>query len=162
VAEALDLDQLITAADEIVFGEVLETTSYWEGGSIVTDAAIQIHDGIKGPDQAGDVVILRSLGGHVGTIGLRVEGEPMPTAGDRSVLFGRAFDGRLRPVGATQGVLPVRDRGGVPFVEPGGAGLQLMRRLPGGGLAAAASPIALPARLDDFVRELRRRLGARP
>jgi hypothetical protein len=162
VALALTLDEMIGSADEIVYGAVLETQSYWEGASIVTDVAIEVRDGVKGPDVAGDVVVLRCLGGRVGSIGLRVEGEPRLAAGDRSVLFARSSVHGLRPVGSTQGVMPVRDRDGVDMVEAGGAGLVLMQRLPNGRLAAAVSPLALPARLDDFLRDVRNRMGASP
>ena len=65
----------------------------------------------------------------------------------------------VRPVGMAQGVLPVVQEGGRDMVEPGGRGLQLVRRGPG-GLAPATGALASRRSLDEVRAEILRHLGA--
>ena len=57
------------------------------------------------------------------------------------VFLRRLDDGLLRPVGMSQGVMPVSEAAGVLTVQPGGGGLSLVQRGAQGGLHPA--PAAL-------------------
>jgi hypothetical protein len=87
---------------------------------------------------------------------MHVEGEPHLEIGQRYLLFlARSPAGTLRPVGMSQGVMPVQDRAGERVVMPGGGGLALVQPGPGGRLAPAPGALLYP---EPYV-DVRARVG---
>lgn len=156
VVEALDLGQLVRRADQVVVGRATGTRSSWDDRHrIVTDVTVRVEQSMKGGAGAGDEIVVRQLGGAIGDLGMRVAGEPTIGTGDRMVLFGRRTRaGRLRPVGMSQGVLPVLVEDGRDVVHPGGAGLALVQRVRG-QLVAAPPALIHPRPLEEVVDDIR-------
>lgn len=156
VTEALDLLQLVRESDAVVVGRAVHSEAHWDSRRrIVTDVTVEVERTMKGDAAEGEQLVLRQLGGSIGELGMRVAGEPQLGVGDRAVLFGRRMRGtHLRPVGMSQGVLPVRVEAGVEMVHPGGAGLALVRRVR--GQVVTAPPALLdPRPLDEVVADIR-------
>ncbi len=166
--EAMDLRALVTESDHIALVTVVDAvTRYDHLGRIVTDYTVRVDERMHGASVEGRTLVLRRLGGALGDIGLRVEGEVALETGERVVLFARELvaDGVCRPVGMSQGVMSVRHEGSSELVMPGGDGLSLMTRGAGGRLVPGRAALAAPTSLDelrDRVRELVREIhGAR-
>ncbi|MFK7987073.1 MAG: hypothetical protein AB8I08_13700 [Sandaracinaceae bacterium] len=159
IVEALSLSELVTRSQHVVVVTCVgESTERDSARRIVTDYRLQVEDVMHGPSSVGDLLLMRSLGGVEGDIGMHVEGEPHLTVGGRYVVFLRMLsDGRtLRPVGMSQGVMAVQEEAGVQQVHPGGQGLALRQRVRGGQLIAAPPALLHPEPLDA----LRERVGA--
>jgi len=157
IVQGLDLEELVSNADRIVLGRVLLSESFPRpDGQIATWHRIEVKRELRGhaPDET--EVIVETLGGQLGDLGMRVEGEPSFEVGERVIVFIRnggpytAF----RPVGMGQGVMRVRMEQGVDTVTQNRDGLLLMRRGPKGRLER--SPGALPhkERLDKLLLKL--------
>jgi len=166
VADALALADLVARADDVVVGDCVREDAHFDPrGRIVTDVRLRVVDIAKGGAHAGDEIVVRTLGGVVGDLGMRVPGAARIPMGSRRMLFlapdvhERAV---RRVVGMSQGAFPVEPApaaGGVDVVLPGGAGLALVRRDARGRLVpspgALAGPTPLPMMLDA-VRDLAR------
>jgi hypothetical protein len=102
-------DALVSSANTIFVGEVMNIRSEWEttagGRAIVTHVTFRVEDVWKG--RVGAVTQLEFLGGTVGDIGLRVEGMPTFTMGQRDVLF---VEGAARAVSPLVGFMYGRMR----------------------------------------------------
>ena len=106
---ALDLDQLIDLSDELVVGEIVGSTSRWQGKLVVTDTVVRVDEAMKGSPphevtvtQPGGTAVHPRLGASVTTQASTF------TAFDRGesvVLFVDSRDGVRRLVGAQQGKL---------------------------------------------------------
>jgi hypothetical protein len=158
--EAMSLSEMARAADVIVVARVEEQRSRYDAqGRIVTDVTLRVEDSLLGGLAVGSTTSVLRLGGVVGDLGLRVEGEAVYQMGESIVLFARRVTMRdgdaLRPVGMAQGVLPLAVRGGVEVALPGGAGLDLVTREADGTLAPAASALAAPRGRDELLDEIR-------
>ncbi len=156
--EALDMRQLVQGADSIILGTVVaQHARYDDRGRIVTDVTFDVEDTMKGSASSPEVV-LTVFGGDIGDLGMRIAGEPGLSDGDRAIVFGRGVDsaaavgGPFRPVGMSQGVLPVTTQSGRDMVWPGGAGLALVQRA-GGQLRSAPPAMAGPEPLADVMTE---------
>ena len=160
IGRALDLAELVRRADRIALVTALDRQSSWDArGRIVTDTRLRVDRSLKGGPAEAPIVV-RCFGGEIGEIGMRVEGEPSFEPGARALVFLRAQGaGPMRPVGLSQGVLPVRELGGREMVLPGGAGLLLQRR-EGGELRSAPSALTQARALDAFLLELADRIEA--
>ncbi len=157
VTLALDLRELVTRADHVVVGRVVSQRARWDHRRrIVTDVTVEVQESMKGAGD-GETIVVRRLGGAIGELGMRVEGEPDFADGERAVLFARRLSsGVLRPVGMSQGVLPIRVDAGRELVLPGGAGLSLVERLPDSRLVAAPAALRQPRPLEDLLGDIRR------
>lgn len=145
IVQGLDLEELVANADRIVLGRVLLSESFPRpDGQIATWHRIAVKRELRGHAPAEAEVIVETLGGQLGDLGMRVEGEPSFEVGERVIVFIR--DGgpytAFRPVGMGQGVMRVRREQGVDTVTQNRDGLLLMRRGAKGGLEP--SPGALP------------------
>lgn len=160
IAEALTLAQLVEEADHAALVEVVALEpGYDELDRIVTDVTVRVIEPLVGPARAGDTLVVRRLGGVVGDLGLRIEGEPTFVLGERVVLFVAEVSGVLRPVGMSQGVFPVeRDAHDEEVVMPGGAGLTLVRA-GAPALGEATGALSAPRPIDEMLAEVRE-LGA--
>jgi hypothetical protein len=156
VTTALDLRELVTEAEHVVLATVVsQRSSYDARRRIVTDVTLRVEDAMKGGRAAGATLVVRRLGGAIGDLGMRVEGEASFADGERVVLFGATIGGHLRPVGLSQGVLPVRtDTAGRELVFPGGGGLALVREVRG-RLVPAPAALLEPRPLSDVIDEIR-------
>lgn len=162
VVEALTLRQLVRESDHVVVARVeSQRAHYDELGRIVTDVTIRVEEAMHGGAARSATLVVRRLGGVVGDVGLRVEGEASFVDGERLVLFARVLrvpgGTVLRPVGMSQGVLPIDASSGVEMIQPGGAGLELV--VPRGDGSLQPSPPAFttaqPAdQALDAIREL--------
>lgn len=158
IVEALSLSDLVERSEHVVVASCVDIRSHRDASRrIVTDYTLQLEEVMRGPAHSGDTLVMRSLGGVEGDIGMHVEGEPRLTPGTRYVVFLRRLsDGTLRPVGMSQGVMEVEERADGPAVLPGGAGLALRRRVLGGQLVVAPPALLHPEPLEA----LRERIGA--
>lgn len=159
VGEGLTLSELTARADEIVVARAVRSESRYEGGQIVTETELERIETIRGDARA--PLRLVAPGGVVGPVGMRVEGSPRIAVGEEAVVFARRSSRGVRAVGMSQGVFPVRRRGGRPFVHPSGEGIVLVRRDAQGRLAHVEPPIAAPMALDEFLALVRREAGLR-
>ena len=157
----LSMEELAHEADVIVVATVVRQEALWDDHQrIVTDVTLRVDEAIKGSLHHGDPLVVRRLGGVVGDVAMRVEGEATFEDGERALLFAQRFaDGRLRAVGMSQGLMPIEgDR-----VLPGGAGAALLRR-DTDGVSRGTPPALITSRpLTEVLAELRQilRLGAR-
>lgn len=166
---AMSMEELVGDADQVVVGTVVSQQSRWdEHRRIVTDVTIRVEESIKGRATVGQTVVVTRLGGEVGDLGMRVEGEATFEVGERAIVFAeKVARGRaLRTVGMSQGVLPIRvmpgrDRVMREHVLPGAEGLALLRRNAAGRLVSAQGAITEPRLLDDVLRQIRQLARAR-
>lgn len=159
IVEALSLTDLVARSEHVAYVSCVGESAHRDASRrIVTDYTLQVEEPMHGSARPGDLLVMRALGGVEGDIGMHVEGEPHLTVGARYVVFLRTLsDGTtLRPVGMSQGVMPVQEEGGVQQVHPGGQGLALRQRVRGGQLIVAPPALLHPEPLDS----LRERVGA--
>ncbi|MBT8454403.1 MAG: hypothetical protein KJO40_20740 [Deltaproteobacteria bacterium] len=158
VLEGLELEELVAEADRIVLGRVLLSESFLRSdGQIWTWHRIAVERGIGGSAPAEDEVIVETMGGQLGEIGMRVEGEASFVVGERVLVF---VDGggpykAFRTVGMGQGVMRVRREHGVDTVRQSREGLLLVRRDAEGRLKRSSGALPEPERLDAFISKLR-------
>jgi len=161
LSEALSLRELVAQSDVIVLATCVDQRALRDSRErIVTDYSLRVEETMSGSAPAGGTLTMRRLGGELGDLGMRIEGEPRLMPGERYVIFLRRVGAILRPVGMSQGVLPVEDRGGALTVHPGGAGLGLVQRARGGQLVPAPAALLHPEpwerireRVTDLVNE---------
>ena len=117
LAREATLRHLVDLADVVVEATPEESQSVWEdvpdvGRRIVTYTRISVQTTLAGSAPSGDLWV-RTLGGIVGKIGQRVEGEAVLIPGERSVVFLKSMpDGTSRVVEMAQGHFPLRVDGG--------------------------------------------------
>ena len=158
LSDALSLSELVAQSERVVVVTCESEAALRDHfGRIVTDYQVHVEEGMHGEARPGDELTVRSLGGDLGDLGMRIEGEPVLEVGHRYLLFLRAARTAsgarvMRPVGMSQGALPIQEQHGVLTVLPGGAGLALVRRARGGQLVPAPSALLHPEALER-VRE---------
>lgn len=152
ITEALSLEQLVQHADTVALVTCVDhRASYDSRQRIVTDYTLRIEEVMKGRASVGATVEMRRLGGVIGDLGMRVEGEPYLEEGQRYLVFLRHTDaGPHRPVGMSQGVMSVSEDGGVLTVQPGGGGLSLVQRGADGRLHPAPAALLHEAQLEQL------------
>jgi hypothetical protein len=160
--EAMSLRELVAEADLVVVGTVVSNDAHYDDlERIVTDATIRIEDTLHGART--ETIVVRRLGGVVGDIGLSIAGESAHPVGSRELLFLRALtptdlpEGSVvyRPLGMSQGVMPMLDANGIEVVTPGGADLSIVTRLPNGSLAPAGGALSAPMPRDEMLARVR-------
>ena len=161
LSEALSLSDLVERSQLVAVVTCTDERTVRDSrGRIVTDYGLTIQESWRGDGAPGETITMRSLGGVLGDIGMRVEGEPRLGVGARYLVFLRRLSGggALRPVGMSQGVMPVETEGATVRVLPGGEGLALRQRTRGGRLIEAPPAIVHPEPLEA-VRERVTALG---
>jgi hypothetical protein len=158
VVQALELQELVAHADRIVLGRVLFSESFRRpDGQLGTWHRIAVERELRGSAPDEQEVIVETLGGQIGDIAMRVEGEPSFTVGERVLVFMR--DGgpytAFRPVGMGQGVMQVRTERGVETVRQNREGVMLMRRNAQGRLERSLGALPEKQRLDALLLKLR-------
>jgi hypothetical protein len=158
IVQGLELQELAAHADRIVLGRVLFSESFQRSdGQLGTWHRIAIERELRGGAPDEQEVMVETLGGQIGDLAMRVEGEPSFTVGERVLVFIR--DGgsytAFRPVGMGQGVMRVRTEQGVETVTQNRKGLMLMRRNAQGRLEPSLGALPEKERLDAFLSKLR-------
>ena len=158
IVQGLELQELVGHADRIVLGRVLFSESFQRSdGQLGTWHRIAVEREILGDAPDEHEVIVETLGGHIGDIAMRVEGEPSFRVGERVVVFIR--DGgpytAFRPVGMGQGVMRVRMEQGIEMVSQSREGLMLVRRNAKGRLERTLGALPEKERLDGLLLKLR-------
>lgn len=154
----LELEELTAEADRIVLGRVLFSESFLHpDGQIGTWHRIEVEREIRGNAADEREVIVETLGGQIGDISMRVEGEASFRVGERVLVFVRGGGPytAFRPVGMGQGVLRVRMEQGVETVRQSREGLMLLRRDAQGRLKRSLGAVPQPERLDALLSKLR-------
>jgi hypothetical protein len=158
ILQALDLDELVAQSDQILLGKVVFSESFQRpNGALGTWHRIQIERDLRGNAAEEREVIVETLGGRMGDVAMQVAGEPTFVVGERVVLFAREGRGRasLRPVGMAQGVMRIRELGGIETVSQSRAGMMLLRRDASGRWQKSRGALPSVERLDIFLREVR-------
>jgi hypothetical protein len=158
LVEALDLPALVERADEVALVRAISSESHFDDhGRIVTDTRMQVEESEKGSRAPGSVVVVRRLGGTVGDLGLRVDGEAVFEVGDAVLLFANHVGGPevLRTVGMSQGALRIHEENGVRWVRSVPMGAALVKRSTGGKLTRSLPAVHEPRKLDDVLSEVR-------
>jgi hypothetical protein len=158
LVEALDLPALVERADEVALVRAIASESHFDDhGRIVTDTRMQVEKSEKGTRVPGSVMVVRRLGGAVGDLGMRVDGEAVFEVGDSVLLFANHVGGPevLRTVGMSQGALRIREENGLRWVQSVPMGAALVKRSHDGKLTRSLPAISAPRRLDDVLSEVR-------
>lgn len=158
IVQGLELEELTAEADRIVLGRVLFSESFQRpDGQLGTWHRIAVESEIRGQAPDEHEVIVETLGGQVGDIGMRVEGEASFRVGERVLVFVRGGGPytAFRPVGMGQGVMRVRKERGVDTVHQSREGLMLVRRDAQGRLKKSLGALPEPERLDTLLTKLR-------
>ena len=162
IVQALDLEELSAQADCIVLGRVVWSEPVLHpDGTISTWSRIEVEKTLRGEDPNQSEILVETLGGEVGDIGMRVVGEPSLAVGERAVVFVRD-DGRsiFRPVGMAQGVMRVSREGSSEVVKPSRSNVSLVRRNETGSLVRSDGPLRREERLERFLSRVRAIVGA--
>ena len=158
IVQGLELQELVAHADRIVLGRVLFSESFQRAdGQFGTWHRIEVEREIRGRASDEREMIVETLGGHIGDIAMRVEGEPSFRVGERVLVFvhGGGPYTAFRPVGMGQGVMRVRMEQGVETVTQNREGLMLMRRNAQGRLQHSLGALPQSERLDALLSKLR-------
>ena len=158
IVQALELDELVEMSDRIFLGRVAYSESFeYPNGYIGTWHRIVVERDIRGTLSGEPEVIIETLGGDIGDIGMQVAGEPQFTIGERVLVFASARGSfqAVRAVGMGQGVMRVRSDAGVEHVRQTRAGMVLMRRNAQGLLKRAPGALPREERLDTFLSRVR-------
>ncbi|MDB4937750.1 MAG: hypothetical protein JWP87_4722 [Labilithrix sp.] len=131
VAVAASVEELARASSVIARVTTLDRESAWEDGRIVTHTRVRVDAVIAGATPgASRQLRVRTLGGRVGNIGQLVEGEPVLTPSESSIVFLTPRGEDLVVVGRAQGQLVVRrDVHGHEVVHVGAVGQLVERRV---------------------------------
>lgn len=135
---AMTLGDLVQSSGLVVRGTVVSQRAIWDASRqrIYTDSRVVVEGELVGRAGAGPVVV-RQLGGQIGSVAQVVAGVGRLRVGETVLLFlTHSSDGPHRyVVGMAQGRFRVARRGGIDVVERDLGGLTLVRR-PGAGVAA--------------------------
>ncbi len=157
IVRGLELDELVRSADSIVLGRVVFSESFVRrDGQIGTWHRIDVEREIRGPGAGDTEVIIETLGGRVGDVAMKVEGEPSLDVGERVIVFisGGGPYTAFRPVGMSQGVMRVQREQAGDIVRQSREGLMLMRRNGEGRLERTLGALPRPERLDALLGRL--------
>ncbi len=130
----LSIEDMTARAVTVVRARVADSSARWDGARkhIHTYTNLEILDVIAGDRAKGDVVVVRTLGGAVGEIGMKVSGTAKFESGEEIVVFLTQEPleaGTLRVVGMSQGKYDVRRDAGKPaIVVPGLEGVAFAAR----------------------------------
>lgn len=144
-------DGLLRESTAAVIATPTDSESAWEDGRIYTYTHVHVDRAIAGELTTGGDVWVRTMGGVVGKVGQRVEGEAVLAPGHSSLLFlhsgGTAPAGIFQVTARGQGQFPV-----VPSSDPA-APPTLVRSTAAGMLVAphTVGPVPSPVLAADVV-----------
>ena len=159
IVQALELPELVDQSDRIVLGRVVFAEAFRQAdGTIATWYRVEVEQELRTdapPRDEEPEVILQVLGGEIGDLGMRVEGEPRFSVGERAVLFMREGSQlAFRPVGMAQGVMRVRKKDGDEMVFQSREGMMLVKRGPDGLLRQSKGALPREERLKVFLERV--------
>ena len=159
IVQALELPELVDQSDRIVLGRVVFAEAFRQAdGTIATWYRVEVEQELRTdapPRDEEPEVILQVLGGEIGDLGMRVEGEPRFSVGERAVLFMREGNQlAFRPVGMAQGVMRVRKKHGDEMVFQSREGMMLVKRGPDGLLRQSKGALPREERLKVFLERV--------
>ncbi|MCK5796399.1 MAG: hypothetical protein KAI47_04405 [Deltaproteobacteria bacterium] len=143
----LSLDALVGRADRVVVGTVTaKRSAYNSRGRIYTDATIRVEKTVRG--QATQTITIRTAGGVVGHIGMRVVGAPSLAVGERVLAFTERRGNARYIVGMRQGLFRIqKNSAGQAIVRRSLSGLSFAKTRPG----IVAPPQTIKTRLDEVI-----------
>jgi hypothetical protein len=106
----LDMEQLVQRADLIVQGHVQSVYSQWDEARrlVFTYISIRVDEPLKGERRQS--VLIRQVGGTVGTIQMSIAGVPQFKSGEMAIVFlKRQGDSTFQVVGMNQGLYEIID-----------------------------------------------------
>ena len=159
IVQALDLPELVDQSDRIVLGRVVFAEAFRQAdGTIATWYRVEVERELRTdapPRTEEPEVLLQVLGGEIGDLGMRVEGEPRFSIGERAVIFMREGNQlAFRPVGMAQGVMRVRKKDGDEMVFQSREGMMLVKRGPDGLLRQSKGALPREERLKVFLERV--------
>jgi hypothetical protein len=107
--QRLSLDDLVSKAETIVIGHVVESKSSWtkDGKLILTQTTLQVQEGLKGT--ATKSIQVTTIGGQIGKTLLHVSGMPAFQPDETAVIFLEKSSGYLTVLGLNQGKFSIRN-----------------------------------------------------
>jgi hypothetical protein len=145
----MDLPALVRESDSIVQGYVARTEAQWDEKAkiVFTSVYITVRERLKGDPEP--YVLVRQIGGKVGTMNLSVIGMPTFSAGEEVILFlKRNAQASYHVVGLSQGKYAISD--GWAFAN--NSGVELMDRTKG---RLTESSVMTKEQLDNFKSRIR-------
>jgi hypothetical protein len=141
VSIAVTWDGLLRESTAAALVTPLDARAVWEGDRIYTYTRVHVDRGVAGELATGDEAWVRTMGGVVGKIGQIVDGEPVLTRGQSSLLFLHPIP--ARPAGAF--AVTARGQGQFPLVSDAKTPPHLVRGTSAGILPPARAPVSTPA-----------------
>ncbi len=136
----MTIEQMAAEATCVARGRVVNSQAAWDDTHrrIYTYTEIQILERVRTKGSIPDSVVVRTLGGEVGTIGMKVSGTPQFTLAEEVVVFLRPdpVDAtEFQVIGMSQGKFHVeRAEKGAAFAVPSVEGLAFAKPGDGGGM----------------------------
>ena len=149
VSIAVTWDGLLRESTAAALVTALDGRAVWEGDRIYTYTRVRVDRGVAGELATGDEAWVRTMGGVVGKVGQVVDGEPVLTRGQTSLLFLHPIP--ARPAGAFD--VTARGQGQFPVVADEKTLPHLVRSTSAGALVAPRTPgpVATPRLAADVV-----------
>lgn len=149
------LENLADRAQLVVVGTPVEHKSLWEGGRIVTYSRVDVQETVAGSRVSS--VWVRTLGGEVGELGQRVDGEATLEIGKPCLLFLEATEtGAFVVAARAQGQFFLEHRPAGRVLRPHPSMGAFMTKGPRDVILPAADRLKARA-LDDAARDIRSR-----
>ena len=104
----LDMGQLVKRSDVIVQGQVQSVYSQWDEQRhlVFTYVSIRVDESLKGESRQS--VLIRQVGGTVGTVQMSIAGVPQFKSGEMAVVFLKSQnDSTFQVVGMNQGLYEI-------------------------------------------------------
>jgi hypothetical protein len=150
VSIAVTWEGLLHESSAAALVTALDARPVWEGDRIYTYTHVRVERAVAGELATGDEAWVRTMGGVIGKIGQVVDGEPVLTRGQSSLVFLHAIAGR--PAGAYD--VTARGQGQFPVVADEKTPPHLVRSTSAGSLVpprASGSAAAAPRLAADVV-----------
>lgn len=104
----MDLPELVSASDSIVQGRVDSVEARWESNLAYTYVSVSVVDPLKGERRRS--LLIRQLGGKIGSLNVTVSGMPIFRNGDQVIVFLKGqTGGTFNVVGLNQGKYEIVD-----------------------------------------------------
>jgi hypothetical protein len=158
ISVAVSWDALLGTSIAAALVTPVESRSVWEDRRIVTYTRVHVDKPVAGVLPTSDDPWFRTLGGVVGHIGQRVEGEAVLSVGQQALVFVRAGPaGTFKVTERAQGQFPIVASPTFPsrVVRANGAGLVLRpAAAPSNVGARLAADVLHDRAVDDVVRDI--------
>jgi hypothetical protein len=149
----MDLPELVKASETIVHGRIDQIYVRWDAQRKLafTYISVTVDDPLKGARRR--TVLIRQLGGRVGSLNQSVSGAPRFRQGDAVIVFLKAgSDGTFQIVGLNQGKYDIVDDHAVANVSGVSVLDPRTGTLSDGGFVAKAPIEAFKARIRELAR----------